>query len=199
MGQAFIRGVALSVGLMTWSTAFPMGFEPTFSHSTGGRVHRTTSRKRELWKGGVGETYCRSSERAPVTATRVAEAGIEPAQASFRATCSYQQERLRSESAPPRGTSATLPVEAWESGSGTCHPEFGFFPGAGRRGGVPRKIGQQVPTEAVKEGIEHSKSSDEVTFLYPPTTSPENQSAWPDSNRRFRAPEARGVPGFPTR
>lgn len=32
---------------------------------------------------------------APPNSSQVAEAGIEPAQASFRATCSYQQERLR--------------------------------------------------------------------------------------------------------
>ena len=31
----------------------------------------------------------------PVNSPKVAEAGIEPAQASVRATCSYQQERLR--------------------------------------------------------------------------------------------------------
>jgi hypothetical protein len=52
---------------------------------------------------------------------------------------------------------------------------------------------------AAAAGIEPASGRLTVAFPYQHGTHRIDQSAWSDLNRRSRAPEARGVPGFPTR
>ena len=105
----------------TGSNSIAVRFEPSVSTGartvvvTGGVIRRGTGAggresylADEVDATATGDRHPRSGNPchpaagcAPVTSKKIAEAGIEPAQASFRATCSYQQERLRSESAPP--------------------------------------------------------------------------------------------------
>lgn len=80
--------------------------------------------------------------RGPVNSSKVAEAGIEPAQVSFRATCSYQQERLR------RKTVAET------TGDQAPHDRICGMPPSSE-GGLPQ-IGEGGTIKAAREGIEPS-------------------------------------------
>jgi hypothetical protein len=81
----------------------------------------------------------------PVNSSKVAEAGIEPAQASFRATCSYQQERLRrkmvAETTGDEGPFRTNAV--------ACRPP------QTSGGGLPQ-VHSEGTNKAAREGIEPS-------------------------------------------
>ena len=143
----------------TGSNSIAVRFEPSVSTGartvvvTGGVIRRGTGAggresylADEVDATATGDRHPRSGNPchpaagcAPVTSKKIAEAGIEPAQASFRATCSYQQERLRSALVSSKRSAANMPGAAGNHDQGARHRRSWIVPRAVWRGGVPRK------------------------------------------------------------
>ena len=201
----------------TGSNGIAMRFEPSVSTGartvvvTGGVIRRGTGAggresylADEVDATATGDRHPRSGNPchpaagcAPVTSKKIAEAGIEPAQASFRATYSYQQERLRSGSVT-RWLSGGCAGNIMGTGDHVLPRMFRSFSFTQRHGGVLEEIDNRELPRCGRDANPRTKGST-VSSLNQHRTLHEKQSAWPDLNRRFRAPEARGVPGFPTR
>jgi hypothetical protein len=68
------------------------------------------------------------------------------------------------------------------------------------RGGCHRQLAcPSVFLKAAVAGIEPASGRLTAAYPYQHGSHRKTESAWPDLNRRSRAPEARGIPSFPTR